>query len=67
MTPVTLSVYNVRGQLVRTVFRGRLARGRHVLTWDGRDERGLRASSGAYFIRLETSARTATQKILVLN
>jgi len=65
--PVRLAVYNVRGQLVRTVFRGRLARGRHVLTWDVRDERGLRASSGAYFIRLETSARTATQKILVLN
>jgi alpha-tubulin suppressor-like RCC1 family protein len=67
VAPVRLAVYNVRGQLVRTIFGGRLARGRHVLTWDGRDERGLRASSGAYFIRLETSARTATQKILVLN
>ena len=64
--PVWLAVHNVRGQLVRTVFRGRLARGRHVLTWDGLDLRGMPTSSGVYFVMLEAGTSVRTRKLLLV-
>jgi hypothetical protein len=46
-----VAVYDVTGREVRVLFAGSLpAQGRHV-TWDGRDRRGGRVSSGVYFIR----------------
>ncbi|HVP40224.1 MAG TPA: hypothetical protein VMS93_13685, partial [Candidatus Saccharimonadales bacterium] len=43
-SPVSdLRIYSVDGRQVRTVFRGVLAQGEQVLSWDGRDEGGRRA------------------------
>jgi hypothetical protein len=61
-----LALYNVRGQLVRSV-RGRvLTRGRHDWLWDGTDDSGAEVSSGVYFVRLEVDGRAETQKILLV-
>jgi flagellar hook assembly protein FlgD len=62
---VELTVYNVRGQRVRSLVDSPLASGRHVTSWDGTDGSGSRASAGVYFIRLEVAGETAAQKILV--
>jgi hypothetical protein len=51
----TLSVYTVDGRLVRTLLDGAQAAGPHAVTWDGRDEAGRAAASGAYFYRLSTA------------
>src|SRR5262249_7829000 len=51
---VTLSIFDVTGRRVATVFNGAVATGQHVETWNGRTESGARAASGAYFARLET-------------
>lgn len=52
--PARLDVYDVRGRLVRCLIDGRsgLAAGPHEFSWDGRNERGRRVSSGVYFVRL---------------
>lgn len=49
---VHLVIYNVRGQVVRTLVNGALDRGRHVRTWDCCDGRGRRVASGVYLVRL---------------
>jgi len=62
---VTLAVYGIGGQLVRRLSDGAVGRGRHVVTWDGRDERGMPVSAGVYFVRLEAGGEVRTQKIAV--
>jgi hypothetical protein len=46
---LTLKVFNVRGELVRTLVSGRVGRGEHSIDWNGRDDRGSGVASGVYF------------------
>ena len=48
---VHVAIYNVQGQLVRTLVDAPLHAGIHQTTWDGRDERGHAAATGPYFVR----------------
>ncbi len=63
---VSLKVYNLSGQLVRTLVSGKEKPGFKRVTWDGRSEDGSKASSGVYFYRLQAGPFTATRKMLVL-
>ncbi len=63
---VTLNVFNVRGQLVKTLANSSYAPGAYRLVWDGRDDRNRPVSSGVYFYRLQTPGKTFTRKMLML-
>jgi len=63
----TLKVYNVRGQLVRTVADGRFGAGEHEVQWNGDDNTGRTVASGVYLYRLQVGGRTVgTRKCLLL-
>ncbi|MBN2356119.1 T9SS type A sorting domain-containing protein [candidate division KSB1 bacterium] len=64
-TPVKLDVYNLRGQLVRSIFDGRLQAGSYEMIWDGRDQNGLTVVSGLYLYRLQTDAQSQTGKMVL--
>jgi hypothetical protein len=64
--PVSLKIYNLAGQMIRTVDQGSRPVGRHSVSWDGRDERGQKVRSGIYFYRLQTPGFSATRKITVI-
>jgi hypothetical protein len=64
--PVHLVVYNVRGQLVRTLEDGPVERGRHERSWNGMDDAGRPVASGVYFARLSVNEKSSDQKIMVL-
>ena len=49
---VTLEIYNLLGQRVRTLVDGAIDAGSHTVVWDGRDELGSSLSSGVYLYRL---------------
>lgn len=49
---VELSVYDVRGCLVRGLRTGTLPAGDYSATWDGRNAAGAAVASGVYFVRL---------------
>jgi hypothetical protein len=51
---ISLLVYNILGQTVRTLYRGRMDAGKHYIAFDGKDQNGNRLSSGLYFYRLTT-------------
>ncbi|MCK4511096.1 hypothetical protein KAW64_05115, partial [bacterium] len=63
---VTLTIYNVRGQLVRTLVDGALPSGRREFIWDGMDDTGRPVSAGAYFARCESDAGSDTRKLVLM-
>jgi hypothetical protein len=63
---VTLSIFDVRGGLVKTLLRGRREAGVHRVPWDGTDSRGSRVASGVYFYRLTAGSFRETRKMVLL-
>jgi hypothetical protein len=63
---VELSIYDVSGRLVRTLYATRFEAGAHSAAWDGRDDSGRQVSSGVYFCRLKTGIYTATSRLVLL-
>lgn len=51
-----LNIYNLRGQLVRSLVNGHLEAGTYPVVWDGTDDSGNRMGSGTYFARLRIAA-----------
>jgi hypothetical protein len=60
-----VAVYDVAGRRVAG-FQGHGERGMNTVRWDGRDDSGAEASSGIYFCRVETSAGSATERMVRL-
>ncbi|MFT5087005.1 MAG: hypothetical protein ACI906_003912 [Candidatus Latescibacterota bacterium] len=52
---VSLEIFNVLGQKVRTLLRGPMASGSQRAIWDGRDETGQSLASGLYWFRLRVA------------
>jgi len=63
---VKISVYNLRGQLVRTLIDESLESGYHNVKWFGKDNFGIEVSSGIYFYQMQTSKKTSVRKMLFL-
>lgn len=63
--PVVILAYNIGGQLVRTVYRGRQTAGYHRVSWDGRDDSGRAVKAGVYFISLKAGCATARTRLTV--
>ncbi len=55
---VDLSVYNITGQKVRTLFSDICSAGAHIATWDGTDDAGRDVTSGVYFYQLRYEHKT---------
>ncbi len=65
---ITLKIYNVLGQEVRTIFDGEQTPGQKMVHWDGRDSRGRTLGSGVYFGRLDVvGTQTQTRKVILLH
>jgi hypothetical protein len=62
---VELKVYNVKGELVRTLVDARTEAGEYTIAWNGNNDRGSKVTSGIYFIRLEARGGSAVSKVVV--
>jgi hypothetical protein len=63
---VKLSVFNIRGQLVRTLVDQTQGAGTYNVNWDGTDDRGRQIGSGVYFYRIQAGDFVSTRKMVVL-
>ena len=59
-----LTVHDVAGRRIATVWDGAAPEGRTHARWDGRDESGRPVAAGAYFARLESGGEVRTEKIV---
>jgi hypothetical protein len=62
----TLKIYNILGQLVRTLVDEDKLPGRYNIIWDGKDNSGKEVGSGIYFYQLRTKEYTNTKKMVLL-
>ena len=63
---VNLTIYNIRGQIVKTLISGTQEAGEHSVIWQGRDDSGKPVSSGVYFYKFSTSDYTTTKKMVLM-
>ncbi|MFQ5652268.1 MAG: choice-of-anchor D domain-containing protein [bacterium] len=69
---VSLTVFDIKGQQVRKLVNRRNQKaGTHSVSWDGRDDSGVRVTSGTYFYRLvlrpqNTASMTFVRKMVFL-
>jgi len=64
--PLTLEIYNLRGQKVYSLFEGILPEGNHSFTWRGRDQAGNALGPGIYFLRAKTPNSLQTNKLILI-
>jgi hypothetical protein len=63
---VTLRIYNLLGQPVRTLVDEEKSPGRYHVLWDGKNEAGAQVSSGVYFYTIAAGNFKATKKMAIL-
>lgn len=63
---VELSIYNIRGQKVKTLVDGFQTVGFQSVTWDGTDKNGAQVASGIYFYRVKTDFSEETRKMVLI-
>jgi flagellar hook assembly protein FlgD len=63
---VQLTVYNLKGQKIRTLVDEIYPAGKNTVVWNGKDKAGREVSSGVYFYKLETAHANITKKMLLM-
>ncbi|TES89816.1 MAG: T9SS type A sorting domain-containing protein [Candidatus Cloacimonadota bacterium] len=63
---VELSIFNVSGQLIKTIVDERVNPGIYTLRWNGKDTNGNIVSNGVYFYKLKTKNFSITKKMVLV-
>src|SRR5690554_3320796 len=62
----TIEIYNINGQLVRTLVRSHHTPGEYSVIWTGEDNQDRKLRSGVYLYRMKSGKYTSTKKMLIL-
>lgn len=62
----SLKVYNINGQLVRTLFHGQQSSGPQQVIWDAKDEAGRKISEGVYIYKLSFGTFSQSRKMVLI-
>jgi len=63
---ITISVYDIMGQRIKTLFSGILDPGIHSINWDGKDYSGKSVSGGTYYCYLKSKTQHQIRKMILL-
>ena len=63
---IRLSIYNIKGEMVRSLINTKLDPGSYNMLWDGRADSGVNMPAGMYFIELKGSNFRETGKMIYL-
>ena len=64
--PTTIKIYNIRGQLVRTLVDELKMTGSYEVIWDGKDGQENEVASGVYFYKLKAGDYNETKKMILM-
>ena len=62
---VSVVVFDINGNIIRTIQRGRQGVGSHRNAWDGKNNNGKTVASGIYFIRVVAPSVDEYRKVIV--
>ncbi len=63
---VTLEIFDISGRRVKTLLAENLPAGLHKVSWDGHNEQGIPAASGAYIYRLKADTRVLAKRMALV-
>jgi flagellar hook assembly protein FlgD len=63
---VTINVFNLSGEIVKTLFKGTQPKGSYSYTWDGTNKGGRKVARGIYFIRVVGPDIDEYRKVMVV-
>ena len=63
---VNLQIYNLKGELIRTLVDENKTEGNYTITWNGTDDAGIKVSSGVYIYTLKSDYFTSSKKMILL-
>jgi hypothetical protein len=63
---ITLRVYNITGQLVKTIVDEEKTPGTYTVTWDGRNNSNEEVASGIYFYELKSKNLRETKRMVLI-
>ncbi|MBU8870051.1 MAG: T9SS type A sorting domain-containing protein [Gemmatimonadales bacterium] len=63
---LSLKIFNIRGEVVRTLINEDMAEGPGFKIWDGTNDQGQSLSSGVYFYEARTAGKVQVDKITLL-
>jgi len=63
---IELTIYNIKGQRIKTLTKDEFAKGTHSIIWSGDDEFNNPVSSGIYFYKLNVNGKTELVKKCLL-
>ncbi|MFZ5516065.1 MAG: M28 family peptidase [Candidatus Zhuqueibacterota bacterium] len=63
---MSLKIFNLLGQEIKTLVDAKMQAGRHTISWDGTDARGRNVSCGVYLYQLQAENYQKTRKMVLL-
>jgi hypothetical protein len=63
---VTIKIYDMLGQEVRTLFAAEVLRGTYTVNWDGLNDSGVKMSTGTYIYRMIAGEFVQSKKMVLL-
>ena len=63
---VSLKIYNIKGQLVKTLINENMNAGKHQIIWKGKNNNNKSVSSGVYLYRLKSNKYVSVKKAILL-
>ena len=61
---VSLKIYNIQGQLIRSLTSGKMNAGNYEFKWDARDDFGQKVVSGLYLYQLNVTSDNMSKNIV---
>ena len=63
---IDLTIFNIKGQKIKTLANSGFPKGYHSIVWDGDDESGKSVSSGVYYYKFNVNGKTEVVKKCLL-
>ncbi len=63
---VTLDIYNIKGQKVKSLVKGYQDAGQHNVVWNGKDEDNHSVSSGVYLYKMKSGTYSSSKKMILM-
>ncbi len=61
-----MEIHNIIGQLVKALINSNIKKGRHQISWNGKNESGQCVSSGIYYCRMKRAKMESILRMIMI-